>query len=180
MGRARRRPARPARVPARPAVPARHQGRSPAHSDLHSYARVVNNPPDSPPENGGKASAVHSPNTARMRIICDPAAARTQCVRDRCASGPHPYTTPVPQPFECHSSERGQERPCSHPISDLPPLLPPGVWPISLPYAALWTSLPQGKLPCGAAERVSGTRGGASGFPTGCPAVPGGRSTTTE
>lgn len=117
MGRARRRPARPARAPARPAVPARHQGRSPAHSDLHSYARVVNKPPDWPPENGGKASAVHSPNTARMRIICDPAAARTQCVRDRCASGPHPYTTPVPQPFECHSSERGQERPCSHPIS---------------------------------------------------------------
>lgn len=112
------RPARPARAPAgRPRRPPRHRGRSPAHSDLHSYARVVNKPPDWPPENGGKASAVHSPNTARMRIICDPAAARMQCVRVRCASGPHPYTTPVPQPFECHSSERGQERPCSHPIS---------------------------------------------------------------
>lgn len=95
-----RRPARPARAPARPTTAPRHQRRSPANSDLHSYARVVNKPPDWPPENGGKASAVHSPNTARMRIICDPAAARMQCVRVRCASGP----TRTPHPCPSHSS----------------------------------------------------------------------------
>lgn len=100
MGRARRRPARPARAPARPAVPARHQGRSPAHSDLHSYARVVNKPPDWPPRTVGRLLRY----TARIPPECGSSAIQQRLVRSAYGTGVHPAPTRTPHPCPSHSS----------------------------------------------------------------------------
>lgn len=81
-----RRPARPARAPVRPTTPPRHQRRSPANSDLHSYARVVNKPPDWPPRTVGRLLRY----TARIPPECGSSAIQQRLVCSAYGSGVHP------------------------------------------------------------------------------------------
>lgn len=95
-----RRPARHARAPAGPLRPPRHRGRSPAHSDLHNYARVVNKPPDWPPRTVGRLLRY----TARIPPECGSSAIQQRLVCSAYGSGVHPVPTRTPHPCPSHSS----------------------------------------------------------------------------